>query len=243
MLAMGKHWCLTSAMQAKGATFQKFLLGLALLSALAWNLVHAAEIEGVQLSAGATGTRAEIALDASAEFKIISLAGPDRLVVDLPGATLASGAPLAPGAGVVKAVRTGHPVAGTVRIVFDLSQSITALKPRIEPSTPSARSIARASVDLPAPRSPSRWTTAESGRARASARPSRSVSALSASCLEIRVTGHAPGWQAGAAMASGRSATSHVRHRRQPHHPPRRVAAHRNWRRQTHPAPVPAARR
>ena len=132
MLAMGKHWCLTSAMQAKGATFQKFLLGLALLSALAWNLVHAAEIEGVQLSAGATGTRAEIALDASAEFKIISLAGPDRLVVDLPGATLASGAPLAPGAGVVKAVRTGHPVAGTVRIVFDLSQSITALKPRIE---------------------------------------------------------------------------------------------------------------
>jgi len=119
-------------MRVKGATLQKFLLGLALLSALAWNLVHASEINGLHLSAGATGTRAEIALDSATDFNVIRLAGPDRLVVDLPGASLAKGIAVPAGAGVVKSVRSGHPVAGTTRIVFDLNQSITALQPRIE---------------------------------------------------------------------------------------------------------------
>lgn len=119
-------------MRVKGATFQKFLLGLALLSALVWNLAHASEISSLHLNAGATGTRAEIALDGATEFNVIRLAGPERLVVDLPGASLAKGVALPAGAGVVKSVRSGHPVAGTTRIVFDLNQSITALQPRIE---------------------------------------------------------------------------------------------------------------
>jgi N-acetylmuramoyl-L-alanine amidase len=119
-------------MRVKGATFQKFLLGLALLSALVWNLAYASEINGLHLSAGATGTRAEIALDSPAEFKVIRLTAPERLVVDLPGASVAKGLALPAGTGIVKAVRSGHPVAGTTRIVFDLNQSITALQPRIE---------------------------------------------------------------------------------------------------------------
>ena len=45
--------------------------------------------------------------------------------------------------------------------------------------TPSARSNARASVDLPAPRSPCRCTTARAGRVRASAAPSASVASAS----------------------------------------------------------------
>ena len=115
-------------MRAKGATFQKFLLGAALLSALIWNLAHASEVEGVHLSTGATGTRAEIALDKSAEFKIISLAGPDRLVVDLPASSIADGVKVPAGSGVVKSIRTGQPVPGTARIVFDLGQQVAALR-------------------------------------------------------------------------------------------------------------------
>ena len=119
-------------MRAKGTTIQKFLLGAALLSALAWNLVQASEIKGLQLASGATGTRAEIALDRDAVFNVISLKGPDRLVVDLPASSLAKGLRLPAPAGIVRAVRTGAPAQGTARIVFDLAQPIAVLKPRIE---------------------------------------------------------------------------------------------------------------
>lgn len=128
-------------MRVKGATFQKFLLGLALLSALAWNLAHASEINGLHLSSGATGTRAEIALDQAGEYDIIRLSAPDRLVVDLPGSSLAGGLQVPAGTGVVKAIRTGKPVPGTTRIVFDLAQPITALAPRLEPGADGPRLV------------------------------------------------------------------------------------------------------
>ncbi|HEY0504523.1 MAG TPA: AMIN domain-containing protein, partial [Lysobacter sp.] len=119
-------------MRVKAATVQKFLLGLALLAALAWNLSHASEIKGLELRDGATGTRAEIALDREATYKVIHLKGPDRLVIDLPASSLAKGFRLPSAAGVVKSVRTGEPAPGTARIVFDLAQPVAVLKPRIE---------------------------------------------------------------------------------------------------------------
>ncbi|HEU0307024.1 MAG TPA: N-acetylmuramoyl-L-alanine amidase, partial [Lysobacter sp.] len=105
---------------------------MALLSALVWNLAHASEINGLRVDSGATGTRAEIALDMPTEFKVIRLSGPDRLVVDLPTTRIRRGLSLPAGAGVVKSVRTGQPEPGTARIVFDLSQPVAVLKPRIE---------------------------------------------------------------------------------------------------------------
>jgi len=119
-------------MRVTAATVQKCLLGLALLGALAWNLAHASEIKGLELRDGATGTRAEIALDRAAEFKVISLKGPDRLVIDLPASSLARGFRLPAANGLVKSVRTGEPTPGTARIVFDLAQPVAVLKPRIE---------------------------------------------------------------------------------------------------------------
>src|SRR3546814_17705201 len=88
-------------MRAKGATFQKVLLGLALLSALAWNLAQAGEVEGLRLSSGATGTRAEISLGESGRYNIISLSAPERLVVDLPESSFAKGLNVPAGAGAV----------------------------------------------------------------------------------------------------------------------------------------------
>ncbi|RNF85149.1 N-acetylmuramoyl-L-alanine amidase [Montanilutibacter psychrotolerans] len=121
-------------MRVKGATVQKFLLGAALFTALGWNLAHASEIKGVQVSTGATGTRAEIALSGTGEFKVISLHGPERLVVDLPASSLARGTQLPAGTGVVRSIRSGQPVPGTTRLVFDLEQPVAVLKPRIEQS-------------------------------------------------------------------------------------------------------------
>ena len=121
-------------MRVKGITLQQLLLGAALLAALSWNLARANEIKGLQLDTGATGTRAEIALETQPEFSLISLAGPDRLVVDLPDVALGKGFRAPAGTGVVKAVRTGRPAPGVTRIVFDLSAPVTVLKPRLEPS-------------------------------------------------------------------------------------------------------------
>jgi len=119
-------------MRTRGINFQQILLGLALLAALAWNLAHAAEIRAVQLDSGPTGTRAELQLDREAEFRLISLENPHRLVVDLPGSSLAARIALPPAAGVVKTVRSGKPEPGTTRIVFDLAAPVVALKPRYE---------------------------------------------------------------------------------------------------------------
>lgn len=119
-------------MRTRGINVQQILLGLALLAALVWNLAHAAEVRGVRLDNGPTGTRAELQLDREAEFRLITLANPHRLVVDLPGSQLAGGAALPPAAGVVQGVRSGKPEPGTVRIVFDLAAPVAAMKPRYE---------------------------------------------------------------------------------------------------------------
>ncbi|QOY61950.1 N-acetylmuramoyl-L-alanine amidase [Lysobacter sp. H21R4] len=121
-------------MRVQSPSLCRLLLGSTLIVACVGAVAHSSEIKGLQLNAGATGTRAEIALDAPGEFKVISLAGPDRLVIDMPASSVSPTLSVPAGAGVVKSVRTGKPVPGTARIVFDLSQTITALKPRIEQS-------------------------------------------------------------------------------------------------------------
>ncbi|MGO4550104.1 N-acetylmuramoyl-L-alanine amidase [Lysobacter sp. 2RAF19] len=118
-------------MRIKGATVQQWALGAALIFALCWNIARAGEIKGLTIDEGATGTRAELLLDGPASYSTLTLAGPDRLVVDLPSSKLGRFA-LPEGAGVVKSVRTGQPVPGTVRVVFDLASPVVGLKPRIE---------------------------------------------------------------------------------------------------------------
>ena len=128
-------------MRVKGYTLQQFLLGAALIFALAYNLAHASEIKGLLLEQGATGTRAELLLDGPAEYTTLSLSGPDRLVIDLPGSAAARKLRLPTAAGVVKSVRTGQPTPGTVRVVFDLAMPVMALKPRLESDPDGARLV------------------------------------------------------------------------------------------------------
>ncbi len=124
-------------------------LGLAVASAWA-GAASAGEVSAVQLSNGATGTRAEIHLQGKGEFKTLALHGPERLVVDLPASSAARGLKLPAGQGAVTSVRTGQPSPGTLRVVFDLAGPITALKPRVETAGGGARLVIEWPGDGPA---------------------------------------------------------------------------------------------
>ncbi len=107
--------------------------------------VNAAEIKQVRIDTGATGTRAEFLLDVSGPYRLIRLSNPERLVVDFPDGRLARGLKLPEAAGVVSGVRTGQPVPGTVRVVFDLARPVAAI-----PSTAdSGRSGVRLVLEWP----------------------------------------------------------------------------------------------
>ncbi len=110
---------------------------LAMLPVSLW----AGEVTAVSLAQGATGTRAEIQLAGTGQYKTISLKGPDRLVVDLPASKARAGLRLPAPAGIVRAVRTGQPDANTLRIVFDLASPVAALNPRMEQAGDASRLV------------------------------------------------------------------------------------------------------
>lgn len=108
------------------------MLGLMLLLALCWNLAEAREVKSVELRDTATGTRAEIALDSRAEYRVIPLSHPDRLVLDVLDTGLSPKVRVPSSGGIVKAVRTGSPEPGVTRIVFDLAAPVAVIGPNLE---------------------------------------------------------------------------------------------------------------
>jgi len=128
-------------MRVKGATVQQLLLAAALLAGVCWNLAEAAELRAVELRTGATGTRAELRLDQEASYQLISLTGPERLVVDLSGTRQAKTLRLPAADGLVRGVRSGQPAPGTLRIVFDLASPVVALKPHFETGPDGSRLV------------------------------------------------------------------------------------------------------
>jgi len=103
-------------------------VGLGLASVSTW----AGEVRQVLLNTGATGTRAEISLVGSGGYKTLSLAGPNRLVVDFPDSSAIRNLKMPAAQGVVTAVRTGQPVPGTFRVVFDLAESVAPFRPQMQ---------------------------------------------------------------------------------------------------------------
>ncbi|MNK71878.1 N-acetylmuramoyl-L-alanine amidase AmiC precursor [compost metagenome] len=121
-------------------------VGLCLASALAW----AGEVRQVGLETGATGTRAEISLAGSGGYKTLSLAGPNRLVVDFPDSSAVRNLKLPAPKGVVTAVRTGQPVPGTFRVVFDLAESVAPFRPQMIKQGDQSRLVIEWPGDAPA---------------------------------------------------------------------------------------------
>jgi len=103
-------------------------VGLGLASVSAW----AGEVRQVLLNTGATGTRAEISLVGSGGYKTLSLASPNRLVVNFPDSSAIRNLKMPAAQGVVTAVRTGQPVPGTFRVVFDLAESVAPFRPQMQ---------------------------------------------------------------------------------------------------------------
>lgn len=102
-----------------------------LLLLLAPVFANAAQLQDLKLLAIDGQTQAELSLSDKSSYKVFTLNNPERLVLDLP-ATSTSGSFKLPGAnGVISKVRTGQPTPGTLRVVFDLSESVQT-KSRIE---------------------------------------------------------------------------------------------------------------
>jgi len=96
-----------------------------LLSASLMLQAHAVDVSAIRLWAGPDGTRVVLDLSGSAQHSLQILKNPDRVVLDVAGARLASGARAAP-TGVVKEVRMGRRPSGELRIVFDMTRPIQA---------------------------------------------------------------------------------------------------------------------
>ena len=85
------------------------------------------DVRAVRLWAGPDSTRVVLDLSGSAQHTLSVLKNPDRVVLDVSGARLASEAHAAPAAaGAVKQVRMATRPSGELRIVFDLAQPIRA---------------------------------------------------------------------------------------------------------------------
>jgi len=92
--------------------------------------------ESVHLSGGPEDTRVVLDLSGSTQHSLSVLTNPDRIVLDLTHARLATDPGAIPDAvGAVKQVRVGRRPAGGLRVVFDLSRPMHARSYLAAPST------------------------------------------------------------------------------------------------------------
>lgn len=120
---------------------------MAVLVASLWAArADAVEIRAVRLWASPEGTRVVLDLSGSAQHSLLVLRNPDRIVLDVSGAHLATGARADPqAAGVVKEVRMARRSSGELRVVLDLARSMRA---KSFLATPNDRYGYRLVVDL-----------------------------------------------------------------------------------------------
>ena len=140
-------------MRQRIARFDRWGVGLVLAALSFAGGAWAGEVGSVALEQGPTGTRAEVRLVGAGQYKTLSLAAPHRLVLDLPDSHAARGLKLPAPTGVVSAVRTGQPVPGTLRIVFELAAPVAALLQgivRLPPGTRVALVLSGGNVNLDA---------------------------------------------------------------------------------------------
>lgn len=95
-------------------------LGLA-LAAVGASAAKPVTVKDVRIWAGPDGTRLVFDLSEPAEHNVLTLENPDRVVVDIPAATLESERVLPEGQGFVKQLRAGAQPNGDLRVVVDLT--------------------------------------------------------------------------------------------------------------------------
>lgn len=126
-------------------------LGLILflmLTCLLRPCAEASEVRSLRISTGKDYTRAMIELSGPADYKVFTLTGPDRLVIDVKGGKLRRSVD-GDGRGLVRSVRSGRPEPNRLRIVFDLHGPVD---PKSYVLDPGERSRQRLVVDMMAAR-------------------------------------------------------------------------------------------
>lgn len=93
----------------------------------------ATEIKSVRVSTGENYTRATVDLTEDADYRVFTLANPDRLVLDVIDGKLRRSLD-GKARGVVTAVRSGQPDEDRLRIVFDLSAPVRPKSFMLEPA-------------------------------------------------------------------------------------------------------------
>lgn len=83
------------------------------------------EVNGVRVWAGPDKTRAVLDLNDTTDYSLFTLSNPDRVVIDIRGATLNGDVDVGPDAtGKIRGVRHGKPDKDTLRVVLDLDRSV-----------------------------------------------------------------------------------------------------------------------
>ncbi len=111
-----------------------FLLTLLLSGLVLAAPSFAVEVRAVRLWAGPDNTRVVLDLSGSTQHSLSVLKNPDRVVLDVAGASLSPRAVAPPATGAIKQVRMAKRPSGELRIVFDLSHAIHAKSFLAEPN-------------------------------------------------------------------------------------------------------------
>ncbi len=98
------------------------LIALVLLASVSARA--ATTIENIRLWSEDGRTRVVLDLSYPAQYKMFTLRGPDRLVVDLKDGRLSESLSKLPTGGTIRAIRTGVRANGQLRVVLDLNQKV-----------------------------------------------------------------------------------------------------------------------
>ena len=98
-------------------------LGMLALVVIGFTPIFAVQVQGVRVAPNSEHTRLVIDLDSPVKHQILTLATPERLVIDLQDATLPKGFKLPKGSGVIARVRSGVQEK-RLRLVADLKSNV-----------------------------------------------------------------------------------------------------------------------
>ncbi|MFK8015602.1 MAG: N-acetylmuramoyl-L-alanine amidase [Gammaproteobacteria bacterium] len=128
----------------QGAPSRTFALLISLLASVA---ASASNVEGVRLFAAPDYTRLVLDLTGPVTHELSYLTEPDRVVIDIPNASMRADQ-LPAAQGFVSRIRSGEPKKDTLRVVLDMAQTV---KPRSFSLRPNGTHGDRLVVDLVAP--------------------------------------------------------------------------------------------
>ena len=120
-------------MRFGGPVHKRLLIAVLLL--LGSLQAFAAEVSGFRVWADPVKTRAVLDLDRKTAYKLFTLQNPHRVVVDLQGSSIEIPVELdKEHAGIISGVRYGQPDKQTLRVVFDLTDSVELKSFLLEPT-------------------------------------------------------------------------------------------------------------